>query len=164
MFRKLLQRYSSSRPARRIDSNGNDYLFRVYLWHWRGWRFYLHKFVASDGDRWLHDHPFNALSIILLGSYSEKILTGFDCPGVQTITRRRRWFNFVGANKFHQISGINQETWTLFIHAPHRKQWGFFEPHPDYTAYHNPFDQAKSNGTFWWLSPETKTLAELETR
>jgi len=161
-MRKLLQRIASNRPARHIDSDGNKYLYRVYLAHFGGWRIYLHKFVGADGDRWLHDHPFNALSIILAGSYKEKILTAFDCKELKTKTKKRRFLNFINSNKFHQIGGIEGETWTLFIHAPHRKQWGFLQEEGSCVIYHNPFDQSMSDGNHWWKDAPSLEVLEGE--
>lgn len=36
----------------------------------------LHKILASDVDRYLHDHPWHYLSLMLAGSYIEERLSG----------------------------------------------------------------------------------------
>lgn len=164
-IRSWLDRFCANCPTRRIDSDGKDYLFRVYLWHIGGFRFYLHKFVGGDGDRWIHDHPFNALSIILVGSYQEEHLAAFSHPELITKSSRRRFINFVPAGKFHRIGDIEKPTWTLFIHAPHHKSWGFLCPIGDAEGlppaahiYHNPYKKDDSYGRHWWI--DAKTLAE----
>lgn len=164
MIARLLQRIAANRPTREIDSEGEPYLRRVYLAHWGGWRVYLHKFVGADGERWLHDHPFSGLSLILSGGYVEEVAREFDYPGVRVETRARRWINWIPARRFHRITGVEPGTWTLLIHAPHRKGWGFLHwlPEGKGLTYFNPFDQADSNGTHWWRKPGIQTLAELE--
>ena len=53
-------------PCRIISEGDQPYLERYYLMTLFGWRFYIHRFVASDPDRGLHDHPWpKAYSIIL---------------------------------------------------------------------------------------------------
>ena len=44
---------------------------RYYVGQLFGVTVYLHRFVGCDGDPELHDHPWNALSIVLSGSYIE---------------------------------------------------------------------------------------------
>ncbi len=164
MIAKILQLIAANRPARAIDSDGQPYLRRVYLAHWGGWRLYLHKYAGADGDRWLHDHPFSALSLILSGGYDEEILTEWSWPGARTRYRTRRWINWIPANRFHRIAHVRPDTWTLFLHAPHRKGWGFLHTlsESDGVLYCNPFDQSDSAGAHWWRKPGVETLAELE--
>lgn len=164
MIAKILQRIAANRPARAIDSDGQPYLRRVYLAHWGGWRLYLHKYAGADGDRWLHDHPFSALSLILSGGYTEERALQFDFPGMMIESRPRRWINWIPAQCFHRIAHVRPDTWTLFIHAPHRKGWGFLDllPDGDGVLYCNPFDQSDSAGAHWWRKPRVETLAELE--
>lgn len=71
---RALHSYCIGRPCRVIPSGGAPYMIRVYLGHWRGWRLYLHRFVSSDGERWLHDHPFAGLAVVLSGGYVEEVL------------------------------------------------------------------------------------------
>ena len=159
LIQRALHRYCTGRPCRVIDSGGSPYLVRVYLGHWRGWRIYLHRYVSADGERWLHDHPFSGLSLILSGGYVEEVL-----PHLGAESRRswRRWFNWIPARKLHRIAGVMAGTWTLFIHGPHKHKWGFLEPveTEDGTLsylYYNPFEQTDSGGARWWARPGVMT-------
>ena len=159
-----LQRFAANRPTREIASGGRPYLLRVYVAHWGGWRVYLHKFVGSDGERWLHDHPFNGLSVVLAGGYLEEVGRQWSWPDMRTVSRVRRWINFIPRHRFHRIAAIEPGTWTLFIHAPHSKGWGFLFPIAALNGlvYTNPYDQSDSSGAHWWRKPGTETLAEIE--
>jgi len=155
---RALHRYCIGRPCRVIPSGGQDYLVRVYLGHWRGWRAYLHRYLVADGERWLHDHPANGASLVLSGQYIEEVL-----PALGAVSRGycRRWFNWIPARKFHRISSVLPNTWTLFVHGRHHKGWGFvegleFDGRPA-TLYHNPFDQSQSGGAHWWEAPDCLT-------
>lgn len=151
-----LHRLCTGRPCRVIDSGGTPYLIRIYLAHWRGWRLYLHRFVTADGERWLHDHPFSGCALVLSGGYWEEVLPAL---GGATWSCRRRWLNWIPCRKFHRIASVRPGTWTLFMHGPHRKTWGFLEPveTEDGTVsmlYFNPFDQSDSGGAHWWEKPD----------
>lgn len=161
MIRKLLFRYTANKPCRLIHSNDQRYLERYYLGQLLGMTFYLHRFVASDGDRALHDHPWKiGAALCLAGGYREKRLrwfspeTGYDC-----VERRIRpgKLNIIRISNFHQILETTPETWTLFVHSPKIKSWGFLHKRteatasgetvvkPDYLA-----DGEKQSHSSWW--------------
>ena len=57
-----------------IIQRGKPYLKRWYLLpRNKFFNLYLHKFLASDDDRALHDHPWWNISIILKGGYIEHL-------------------------------------------------------------------------------------------
>jgi hypothetical protein len=130
MMQKLLMAISGRLPCRIISDGDKPYLERYYLCTILGVRVYLHRFVASDPDRGLHDHPWRwAFSVILLGWYYEQTRYGI---------RKVRWFNKLTGDTFHRVilfgagSGdqLDYETptqvWTLFMHQAERaKPWGF---------------------------------------
>lgn len=155
----LLHRFCLGRPCRVIRSGDQPYLVRVYLASWRGWRLYLHRFLVSDGERWLHDHPFAGLALVLSGGYEEEVLPAL---GARPRTLRRRWWNWIPARKFHRIAAVRPNTWTLFVHGRHRNAWGFLEPVDTEDGalallYFNPFDQSQSGGARWWEAPDCLT-------
>ena len=86
---------------------------------------YLHKFLRSDDDRALHDHPWVNLSILLEGSYIEhSILQG----GVERAVHRYAGeFKFRSPKSAHRIE-IDKPCWTLFITGPVVRTWGFHCP------------------------------------
>lgn len=145
-MRKLLFWLTSHLPCRIIAEEGSVYLERYYLFTLLGWRFYLHRFVGSDPDRGLHDHPWSrAFSIILAGWYWEQTRSG---------TRKVRWLNTLTGDTFHRVvlpsegfvrglpflhPDFNKDApcWTLFFHRAKRtKGWGFLREQPgDFDAY-----------------------------
>lgn len=128
-MQKLLMSISGRLPCRIISDAGKPYLERYYIATLFGTRIYLHRFVASDPDRGLHDHPWRwAFSIILLGWYWEDTRYGL---------RKVRWFNRLTGDTFHRVILFGQPTdiydyesspqvWTIFMHKAERaKPWGF---------------------------------------
>jgi len=130
---------SSKLPCRVISDSDQPYLERYYLFTVLGWRFYLHKFVGSDPDRGLHDHPWaKAYSIILSGWYWEETRSG---------VRKIRWLNSLTGDTFHRVvlpyleeSPCLEEypCWTLFFHtAGDVKDWGFWRKLEDNEEFDN---------------------------
>lgn len=88
---------------------------------------YLHRFVRSDDDRALHDHPWSNLSILLRGRYVEHTI---DAGGIH---RRREFqagdWKLRPSGKFaHRIELVQGSCWTLFITGPRYRAWGFHCP------------------------------------
>lgn len=130
-----------------LGGQDNPYLFRWWLIpRNKYFNIYLHKFLRSDDDRALHDHPWANISIILKGKYTEimpadrfKWLSEDDR---KTIRKRRYPFVpiFRDANWIHKVEldhinpaftlAVTKEkpVWTLFITGPWRRQWGFHCP------------------------------------
>ena len=121
MLRRLLYWMTDRLPARFINSDdGNPYLERYYLGSFLGLRAYIHRFVASDPDRGLHDHPWNrSVSLLLVGGYRE-----IRHNGERHL--RPGQLNYIRGNDFHRVL-LEQgaETWSLFIHGKRVKGWGF---------------------------------------
>jgi hypothetical protein len=95
-----------------------------------GYQVYLHRFVASDPGRGLHNHPWQrALSLVLSGGYLETRMLGATEDNVL----QTRWigagrFNLISGETFHRVNlPRGRECWSLFIHAPKAKTWGFIE-------------------------------------
>ncbi len=131
MLRKALYNFSGRLPCRLIHTQEKRYLERYFLGQLFGFTFYLHRFVGSDGDRALHDHPWKqAGALCLAGGYLERRIRWFN-PETGYDTRDRRIFpgrlNLIRAAVFHQIISTEPDTWTLFFHTPKIKEWGFME-------------------------------------
>jgi len=96
--------------------------FRILDTPWFG--LYLHFIYTPDGDRDLHDHPWNFLSLLLWGWYTEVIpLDGRH----QTI--RVRWINFKRAEDQHRIHFLSRDmVVSLVIRGARRREWGFYAP------------------------------------
>lgn len=122
LTRKLKRKY--------IGWDGQLYLTRYYLGKVGKWEFHLHRFTRGDNDRRVHDHPYEqSYSFILSGGYDEERLIGV-CPynGPITTTKVRKWFNPIDGLDFHRITRLHKPiVWTLFVHTPKFKEWGFLE-------------------------------------
>lgn len=95
------------------------YLWRLRLVDCRAFGVYLHRFHAPDQDRYLHDHPFSFLSLVLWGWYDEEVRGSW---------RRVRWFNWKPAPGAHRVVRISPRLWTLVVRGPRVREWGFYTP------------------------------------
>ncbi|GBQ69758.1 hypothetical protein AA103196_2302 [Ameyamaea chiangmaiensis NBRC 103196] len=126
------------------------YLLRWYLIPRNRWfNVYLHKFLRSDEDRALHDHPWWWVSLILRGRYLEhtpsdtflrrawrprwgratalhrvelfraRVCTTVRTPDQNGICRTRH--SFSDARSMEAV-------WTIFITGPRVREWGFACP------------------------------------
>lgn len=117
--------------------NGAD----VYMGRWwlfnrydrpRGWLRRLlpsvrvHHIRRPDADRHLHDHPWNARTIILRGGYEEHL--PLDLLETVPLSRIRSEGDTgrLLFGEFHRIDSITEGgVWTLFITWRYRGTWGF---------------------------------------
>ncbi len=156
IFSHLLFKVSAFCRCRII--NGPDqqpYLERYHLLNLPfGYRIYLHRFVASDPGRRLHNHPWNhAVSLVLSGKYEEIRMR--SARHDNTVIKRQMGagcLNWINGSIFHRINlAEGHECWTLFIHSPAIQTWGFL--HQDQHRYafhdHNQVVQQTSN-PLWW--------------
>lgn len=138
-------------PARIISDGARPYLERYHVGSLFGMRVCLHRFVGSDPDRGLHDHPWAwGASFVLSGWYLEES---------RSITRKICWFNCFGGDFFHRVvipPDGPKEVWTLFVHrAGSIKPWGFMRQVGGvdrdealiWAAYHYP---RGAKPTRWW--------------
>lgn len=167
MMRAFLFWLTGRLPCRIISDGDQPYLERYYVATILGWRFYLHRFVASDPDRGLHDHPWTrAFSIVLSGWYWEQTRSG---------ERRVAWLNSLTGDTFHRVVLPHGRTehrvpghlrkigdtlgapvvpcWTLFFHRTgHRKPWGFWHSLGPGVAIFEEYQYPKEgNQRHWWL-------------
>ena len=111
--------------VRKINGlDGSDYLHRRYLLpRNRYLNIYLHKFLGSDDDRALHDHPWISISILLKG----ELLEYFPDGSCQRIKRGK--FIYRTPTHLHRIElPEGQTATTLFITGPVVRNWGFVCP------------------------------------
>jgi hypothetical protein len=80
----------------------------------------VHHIAREDDDRHLHDHPWNARTIILRGGYTEVREDGCTYYRGAGSTAR---LNF---GEYHRITSINKGgAYTLFISGQYQGTWGF---------------------------------------
>jgi len=133
-------------------------------------RVHLHLFHRGDEDRELHDHPFDGISLVLVGGYVEERLVGEPLPlPLHGADREGRLVvrklspgsvNVIRTSTFHRVEiPPGAVCWTLFVTGPIRRSWGFlgeegFVPHRIFSArkerarsegFDKGFDQAKSD-------------------
>lgn len=123
----LMNRMQRRAPDFVIGGKENPYLYRWWVIPRNRWfSIYLHKFMRSDDDRALHDHPWINCSILLRGSYVEHTI---DQGGINhrrkysTGDVRMRWSGKLA----HRVE-IDKPCWTLFIRGPVYRHWGFHCP------------------------------------
>lgn len=138
--RHWFHRLVSGKPHQIIGSGSNPYMHRWYLVPTNPWvKVYVHKFLRSDDDRALHDHPWSFVSVILRGGYveiseSSEHKTTLLCRSSIFDVRSpfwRRAIVFRPATYRHRVSllinqGVEQPCWTLIVTGPHVREWGFW--------------------------------------
>lgn len=128
------------RPPDRII--GVDYLHR---WHVIPrnplFNIYLHKFISSDDDRALHDHPWWSVSFLLKGGLLE---VSPMLHGWQHWRRIKRFVPVLRRPTFaHRLIVAEGPAWTLFITGPVTREWGFICP--DRWVHHKDFTDTTGN-------------------
>jgi len=163
MINKMLFKYTANLPAQLITTAGNPYIERYYVGELFGRTFYLHRFISSDSERHLHNHPWsNGWAVILSGSYVEEVVIDL-CPhahkGCVTEFITRKWFNRIDGNTFHRIHSVKSGTWTLFCHGEMAripgvftpgsllKGWGFINRFGNKTVFRS---HQSSSAVEWW--------------
>lgn len=107
------------------DGTGDIYLKRWYLVpRNRFVNVYLHRFLRSDDDRALHDHPWVSGSLMLAGRMTEHTIAKGG------IHRRRLIecgdIRLRGASFAHRLElEPGEEAITIFVTGPRMRQWGF---------------------------------------
>lgn len=114
-----------------VDQHGEVYMRRWWLFNPYNtsdrfpWRYLpsvrVHEIVRPDRDQHLHDHPWNARTIIMRGGYIEKRET---VPPFKARLAGHSYLLKFG--EFHRIATImGDSAWTIFITYRYRGAWGF---------------------------------------
>lgn len=117
------KRFSFFRRFDIVAPDGSVYLRRWYLVSTPWFGVYLHHIVQPDPDRDLHDHPWDFVSVVLRGGYTEEL------PRCRT----RHWpagtMHRMRAEDMHRICYGAPSTWTLLLVGRRRREWGFQTAH-----------------------------------
>lgn len=110
-----------------IGGEADPYMLRWWLIPRNRWfNVYLHRFLRSDDDRALHDHPWWNLSVLLDGRYVEHTISP---GGIHVRTPRRAGdLKFRRAAAAHRIELVDGPCWTVFVTGPRLREWGFHCP------------------------------------
>lgn len=85
----------------------------------------VHHIKRADNERHMHDHPWNARTIILRGSYREA-RPGFHSFATHTQVLKPGDTARLGFEQYHRITDVCPGgAWTLFISWRWRGVWGF---------------------------------------
>lgn len=158
LMNQLLFKISAYLRCRVIRGpNQEPYLERYHLLRLPfGIHVYLHRFVASDPGRALHNHPWRAaLSLVLSGQYTETRLSNGQKNNALIRSRvRAGHFNYISGKIYHRINlAPGEQAWSLFIHTASHKSWGFLDTADRQFSYtdHDQILSMRSN-PLWWKS------------
>ena len=135
-------------PYSPIVKDGELYMERFWLFNpypdtgasgadRKPWRFPIsirvHHIVLPDQDRDLHDHPWNARTVILRGWYAEDrpyagepLPPGVAVPEFHEHLRMAGDTSRIDFGQYHRITKLpHGGVWTLFITGKYRGTWGF---------------------------------------
>jgi hypothetical protein len=106
----------------------------------------IHKFLSSDEDPELHNHPWgSSMSFILTGGYKEE-RRHEDSAGRFVVTKSITpgSLNFIDKNDYHRIDLIEDYAWTVFFSGNREQDWGFWNRNTDkYVPWREHLDSRK---------------------
>jgi hypothetical protein len=125
---RIINKVTRRAPDFIIGGADDPYLLRWFVIpRNRIFNIYLHKFIRSDDDRALHDHPWTNLSILLRGCYVEHTIASGGC-NVAIKRVAGEWKLRLLGTFAHRLELVDGPCWTLFITGPRYRAWGFHCP------------------------------------
>ena len=104
----------------------------------------IHKILRSDDARAFHNHPWNFISIILKGRYTEVTPVYDDSDffvGTNFCSYEQGDVLFRKSNTLHRlVLAKNKPVWTLFITGKKQRTWGFLTQ-PKFLTKHYEYDK-----------------------
>ncbi len=117
---------------------------REQCW-WQKWTsflpcVYVHRFVSSDVDPELHNHPWEAAAFIVSGGYVEqRRVSSSTFTTFEQLVRNQRYkvveqtftpgmVNYLFADTFHRVTLLEDDCWTLIRLGKKVQSWGFWSP------------------------------------
>lgn len=138
MVEKLLNRFFNCKVI--VNCDHDPYLHRWFVIRTERFGLFIHKFVRSDEDRALHDHPWPFIVIPIWRGYvehSEEKCDCFNCvnhptmrPHYVPVKRRVRPIistRYRPATYRHRVELIGgKPSWSIFIRFKRIREWGFW--------------------------------------
>jgi hypothetical protein len=149
---KHLFEYAKRRPYTHLDGYMERYwLFNGYEPETYRKKFFdwlpsirIHKILRADRDYFMHDHPWDARTIILRGWYCEEQLY-VHTNGNESISTTKRLpgdTRLIKFGEYHSIYAVPPEgVLTLFISYRYRGKWGYWVN--GRKIYHKTFRQSQ---------------------
>jgi hypothetical protein len=118
-----------------INCQKDPYLKRWYVIRTEPFGLFIHKFIRSDEDRALHDHPWNFIIIPIWRGYIEhsqkKFVTVWRHEAEHMAQIKRRvWPLMISirpAEYQHRVELIEgKPAWSIFLRFKKRREWGFW--------------------------------------
>jgi hypothetical protein len=143
---KLINFSATKDPSFVVGGHVDPYLYRWYLIPRNKFlNIYLHKFLRSDDDRALHDHPWVNASFLLRGEYTEHTIKAGGIHFRELLSEgdfRIRW----SGKMAHRVE-VSKPCWTLFITGPAYREWGFHCPDQGWVSFKNFTDSTNTGIT-----------------
>ena len=134
--------------ARRVRKRLRRFDGQVHMDRWgfeleRVGGVFVHRLTAPDPSLDLHDHPWWFASLVLVGGYREQRALCRDAPllaeladspgggGERGVAGHRACgsLKVMRLDECHRIVRLDgRACWTLVVHGPHRRRWGFYLP------------------------------------
>ncbi len=150
-------------------SNIKDFLQRFTILKIGKLHIRIHKITDIDRTTLYHNHPFNYISVILKGGYTESVI----CNQTNEIKVYKHGFLSIILRKnniFHRIVKIKGKTLTLFI-AYGKYDWNAFNTINDNSEdgifqreINNKLMWSKKENGIWFIGNKDKNIAQQETR
>jgi hypothetical protein len=112
-----------------IGADGDPYLDRLRLAETPWFAVFLHHIHRPDKDPDPHDHPWAFASLVLAGSYIERVWPDKRNPHLRRLRVRERFtFGTMSRDAAHIIKSIDGPLWTLVVTGPSHggESWGFW--------------------------------------
>lgn len=99
------------------------YLFSIRLHHW----------MSSDDQRHYHDHPWNFITIVLAGGYTDIAPSNQEDPDSRPIHERMTPGTICHRASFHKhtVKVDDGGCWTLLLTGRPIRTWGFWVKRKD---------------------------------
>lgn len=128
-----------------VDGAETLYLRRYFIFRSKLFNIFLHYIPQPDTDPDPHNHPWNFFGVVLRGGYYEKLyspinlvegqqslLTDFGKSYLQIVLESPEFLDrgmfsaaYRPSERYHQITYVKPNTWTLIFTGPVKNEWKF---------------------------------------